>query len=403
MIVITILLAATLSVMITGLLEPRDSPPAAQLELETTDCNYTLVHQSGDALHANHTEIQGVNDSAPLGGKRLTAGTRQELEPVDDEIRVVWKGEADDTQVIARFDVEDTRSNCDSTTDVSGSDSTTGGEVYTYSGGNVESITANGTTTPLNATDDAQALGSVEHDITDDGRGDLPFVNSSGAVLATNGTNESTTVADSSDIDGNIEDSKTRVSSGTWNGSDTSVFFVNENHDTIYRATPSTAPETVATPGNGAQAISGIGDINGDGTDELVFADGSQQLRYLDPDGNIHKLQDGGAGQNNGIGAGSLADFNGDGTESVVFIDGSNNVKITNADGSTTTFSTTSAKKAPPTTGDIDDDGNQEIIYVGSDDGYLKYIDDVGGENNVAFLNDDDGNKIAGSDTTGVT
>jgi hypothetical protein len=46
---------------------------------------------------------------------------------------------------------------------------------------------------------------------------------------------------------------------------------VNETHDTLYRVTASGSPVAVATSGNGVQAVSGIGDVEGDGDDEIVY------------------------------------------------------------------------------------------------------------------------------------
>ena len=162
----------------------------------------------------------------------------------------------------------------------------------------------------------------------------------------------------------------------------------------------------VGTPGNGVQAVSGIGDVDGDGDDELVFADASQTLRYLEPDGTTVTFQDGQTGSNVGIGAGAVADLDGDGVASVVAVDGNNDVKIagnSSADGGegSTVITAADAEKSPPTVAD-DDDGDDEIVYPGRANGEVKYVDDVNGSNDVAYLHDDGGDRIDGSAGTGL-
>ncbi|PSP67827.1 hypothetical protein BRC85_04700 [Halobacteriales archaeon QS_1_69_70] len=161
----------------------------------------------------------------------------------------------------------------------------------------------------------------------------------------------------------------------------------------------------VATPGNGVQAVSGIGDVDGDGDDELVFADASQTLRYLEPDGTTVTFQDGQTGSNVGIGAGAVTDLDGDGVASLVAVDGNNDVKIagaSSADGGegSTVITAADAEKSPPTVADVD--GDDEIVYLGRANGEVNYVDDVSGNNDVAYLQDDGGDRIDGSAGTGL-
>lgn len=399
--VLVILLTVVTATMAFGLLEETSPAPSARLEMQEEDgCNYKFIHVAGDRIDGNRTDIQGVADSEALRGQQFSAGDTQELDPVTDEITLLWSADGtSESYVIGRFDVE-----------ADDGDGGWGcvGTLYTAESHSIDSIDGNnGSLTTLSATTDANALGSANSDLTGDGTADIPFIDSNGVLKLTNSTNGTTTIANGSSISGTIEHSKTRLGVGTWNGSDQSVFFVDGSHDTIYRVEASSSPTEVTTPSNGAQAVSGIGDIDGDGADELIFADGSQQLRYLEPDGTTKNLDDGQTGSNNGIGSGALADFDGDGTVSVAAIDGSNDVKIAGAptaDGGegTTIISAADARKAPPTAADIDDDGNDEIVYIGKDDGKLKYIDDVNGANRIHFVTDEDGNKIDGSEETGI-
>lgn len=398
MLVVVLLLAVTVASLAFGLVEEPSTAPMAQLDLQHDGCESVLVHEGGDTIDGNRTEIRGVADPDALKGRELAAGDRQRLEPRDGEIQVVWVDSAgDDSYVLSRFNVSgDGAWACHSEA------------VFTGLSNDIESIEGEGgAVRSWSAPSSADALGPAQRDLNGDGTADLPFVNADDDIVITSSTNETSTIAESSDIAGSIEGSKTRLGVGTWNGSDDSVFFVNENHDTIYRATTSGAPVAVATPGDGAQAISGVGDVDGDGAEELLFADGSQQLRYLEPDGSVHNLDNGQLGSNTGIGAGALADFDDDGTVSVVGVDGSNDLKIAGAptdEGGegTTVISTVNARKAPPTVADVDDDGDDEIVYVGKDAGRVKYVDDVGDGNDIAYLTDENGDRIDGSEDTGV-
>lgn len=396
---IVVLLSVVTTALAFGLLEESSPAPTTRFEIDDGACGYELRHVAGDRIDGDRIELEGADDADALAGRSFVAGDRQRIDPAADEIAVVWSAEGtDDSYVLAEFEV-----------DPDAGDGPWGcpGTVYTADTATIDSVDGDGgTVETLSATSDARALGPPL-DLTGDGTPDVPFVDGSGELKLTNSTNGTTTLADGSAIPGDIEHAKTRLGVGSWDGSDRSVFFVNENHDTLYRVTPSGTPVAVASPGNGVQAISGIGDVDGDGTDELIFADASQQLRYLEPDGTTENVDDGQTGSNNGIGAGALADFDDDGTVSVVVVDGSNDVKITGeptASGGegTTTLTAPDAAKAPPTVADVDGDGDDEIVYIGLAGGKLKYVDDVGGDDHVRYLEDDDGDRIDGSDGSGL-
>jgi len=285
--------------------------------------------------------------------------------------------------------------------------------VFFYDGSNVSVIDGNGSRVVSVATPTgAEALGPVTTDLTGDGRPDIPYVNSADEIVITNDSNATTTLATDADLPSSqIRSSKTRLFAGSWNGSPPSVFFVNENKDTIYRVAPGGSPQVVADSGtldDDAQAVLGTGDIDGDGDEELLFADGSQEVQYIDPDGSKGEVPNGGVGSNNGVGSGSIADFDDDGTVVVVTVDGSGAIKLVgdsppSGEGSEVLTADSEATKSPVTVADVDLDGENEIVYVGADDTKLKYVDDVRGSNTVKFLRDDDGDKIDAEDTTGVT
>lgn len=257
-----------------------------------------------------------------------------------------------------------------------------------------------GTETSL-APSGVNALGPSDADIDGDGSIDLPYVSSGGDLQITDSNGQTATLVDSAHPS-NPATSKTLLAVGSWKGSGTSVFYANGNNDRIYRIEDGGSPVEVAAPGDGAQAVMGIGDIDGDGTGELLFADGSQQVRYLEPDGTVTELQGGGAGSNNGIGVGQPPDFDGDGTVSTVIVDGSNNVKIVGGAESDETFTATDARKAPLTTADVDGDGAIEIVYVSTDGDRVKYVDDPRGTAQIEQMTDANGDPITADGEVGV-
>jgi hypothetical protein len=272
----------------------------------------------------------------------------------------------------------------------------------------LESIARDGgETSPLNPSG-VQALGPSKADLTGDGASDLPYIDSSGNLNISDGTGNTQTLVSDSDPS-NPAKSKTLMAVTEWKGSDTSVFYANKNNDKIYRVTDSGSPKLVATPGNGAQAVLGTGDIDGDGTDELLFADGSQQVRYLEPSGTTTELTGAGAASNNGIGVGQPLDFDGDGTVRVPIVtDNNGNLKIVGEAESTKTFPNTNSKKAPITASNVDGDSKPEVVYV-SDDGInngpdspLRYIDNPFGSSSVELLEDKNGDPIDGDGSLGV-
>lgn len=399
LIAVAVLLGVVAGTMVFNLTDDPEPAPEVRFEVESGACGHDIRHVAGEPIAGDRLRIDGVADNEAAADRRLTAGDVTRVDAVDDELAIVWSPpDEGESYVIERFDVDpDT-----------GLDVGCPGTLFTAEAGTIDVIDGNeSTVTALSATADAHALGPGRTDLTGDGTDDLPFVDGTGAIKLTNASNDTTTLADGSSIPGNVETQKTRLGVGTWNGSEPGVFFANENHDTLYRVSPDGPPVAVATPGDGVQAVSGVGDIDGDGTDELVFADASQQLRYLEPDGTVKNVPNGQTGSNNGIGAGGLADLDGDGTVRVVAVDGSNDLKLTGvstADGGegTTTLTAPNAAKASPTVADLDGDGTDEIGYVGIDAGKVKYVDGVGDTDETKHLLDDAGQLIDGSDGTGL-
>jgi hypothetical protein len=140
-------------------------------------------------------------------------------------------------------------------------------------------------------------------------------------------------------------------------------------------------------PPNGCGGVAGVNDIDDDGSDEMVFVDSSQQMRYLEQDGTTVKIQNGDVGSDKSAGFGSPADFDGDGVPEVPFIDGSNIPAVVTADGTKTKLNADGiAKKAAIAPVDLDGDGTPEFTFLDIDSGEIRYIDDVLGSNTVKTL-----------------
>ncbi len=229
---------------------------------------------------------------------------------------------------------------------------------------------------------DIQVTGPQTKDLDGDGELEIPYVNDSTYVYAIDRSKGVTVLFNASKHSGisNVATDKSRMAVGTWNNSAISVFFTNKNQEHIYRADTSSA-ERVISPPNSVRAVAAIFDIDEDGADELLFVDGSQQLRYVEEDGStIVEIQNGGVGENNGLGVGSPADFDGNGTPRVAYIDSSGYLSLITADGTKTILteggSKIQADKAPVAAFDWDGDGETEIVYVTGSKLYL--ADDVG-------------------------
>mgnify|MGYP007124880465 FL=1 len=258
---------------------------------------------------------------------------------------------------------------------------------------------------------DVAVLGTAA-DIDGDGRSEQPFTNSSGVIKTVEAINTSTgaqkrneTTLVPAGASVNPSTSKSAMVTGQFNGSESSVFFTNSNSNKLFRVDSSGDVTTVAQ--TGADALSAIGDIDGDGTNELVFADSSQNLKYLEPgpNGGVKSLGPT-ADSNNGIGigVGQLFNVDGDSADEALFVN-SNNIKAIDANdgGATALTQSGSAAKSPITTADTDGDGAQEILFLDSSNSDIKYVDDVGGANQVRPVVNATGTPVTGSRDVGLT
>jgi hypothetical protein len=255
-------------------------------------------------------------------------------------------------------------------------------------------------------------------DLDDDGNVGVVFVqeNPNGAEQALKVIDKDATSPTTYSLPHSVKAQKSLLNVGTWEDSGPSAFYVaaTGNGDQIFHLNLNIGNvDAIANPQNGVDAIIGIADIDGDGNDELVFSDGSEDTRYVEQDDPVDKsfaeVPDGGAGSNNNIGIGScLADVDGDGSATVPIVEGSNQIKLVDALGVDDTIVTGSANeqaaKTPLAWADVDDDGTPELVYLENNNSpaELKYVDDVGGANSFKVLRDDDGDRIPADTERGI-
>ena len=264
--------------------------------------------------------------------------------------------------------------------------------IYTDSNNNV--TTAENSTETNTLAANADVLGPLVADIDTDGNDDIPYVPAGNTdtvhIVNPDGTDE--TELSSTDAKG----STSLLGVGRWNDTRTSVYFADGDSSIIYRTNPSEGDVKVVEPEKGVKAVAGPGDIDGDGTNELLYADGSQVLRYFESGAGpgiakgtkIHDI-----GSSNSLGR--PADFDGDGTARIPVVDGSGRLLLVDSNGDETELDS-SVTKSPVAAVDWDDDGELEVMYL--KDGSLKYVDDITGSQTV-----EDTGITEPRQTTGVT
>lgn len=332
-----------------------------------TTAPYSIRYENGDQVAGKYTLIIDKNrsalrdspyDSAPMAVRALYSATLRlsyDSEQVDYESSVVVEPER-----------------------------TPDGEPYDVfrqireivfvnaSTGYLSSVHPDGTVTKYDATG-VEAIGPKQRDFDDDGREEIPYVNSSGTLKLIDAANNTRTVATGASA------SKTLLGVGTWRGA-TSVYYVNtSDNGFVYRANWTGSgfgtPTKVLVGGNGVEAgaVAGVGDYNDDDDADLLFAGTSQNLHYIDGGG----VTDVGRtlGQNNGIGVGAPRQFDGTGLIRVPLVDGSQNVGLLNYKNEKTALTSSNVAAKSPVAGvNWVGAGAWEVVYLDASTGELKYV-----------------------------
>lgn len=238
----------------------------------------------------------------------------------------------------------------------------------------------------------ADVVGANAADIVSDGNADIPYAaqKDKRQVYATD-VGAATDTAIQKGKKPQLKKKKTRLALRPWPPASLSgnlILAADKNSSRIVGVDADGNTEIIANPGNGCGGVAGVKDIDGDGDLEMVFVDGSQQIRYLEQDGTTVKVQNGGVGSNNSTGFGAPAEFpGGPSRPEIPFIDGSQNVALVTHDGTKTVLNSNGvAKKAAVAPVDIDGDGLLEFMFLGNSSGQIKYIDDVRAGNSVRTL-----------------
>lgn len=271
--------------------------------------------------------------------------------------------------------------------------------IYEDKTGGVTVLEGNGGHTTAVGPSNIDAVGPPGAALSSAGTPALPYIEG-GSLKLTDTDGNTETLVDGGDPEAPKGDN-TVIATGTWQGSDESVFYAGSGSSTLYRVDSGGSPQTVATPGDGVDGVVGTGDIDGDGETELVFVGSSQQVRYINQGGTVDKLDNAGIGSNNALGAGALVQL--DGQTWVLLVDGSQDIALVTDDGGNKKEILSSGAKAPPTAADVDTDGSSEIVYVQKNN-KLGYIDDPLRTNaTTGSLVDSSGANIKVTEQIGVT
>lgn len=220
---------------------------------------------------------------------------------------------------------------------------------------------------------------------------EIPYIDGNGTLrlVATDGTERTLTTEGTSP-----RTSKSILATGSWNGSGSAVFYATGS--AIYRVAPGdTGPTHIATLGNSAKAVLGVIDIDEDGTEELVYVDGSAIIRYLKPAKTTeHKV--GGFGANNQFGVGRPIQT--DAGPRIPIVGGSGEVALRHPDGSKTKLTNGStATKTALATREVDGSGTPDVAFVNTN-GNVDYVTDLTGTSTPEPFTDGDGDQITGVD-----
>ena len=275
--------------------------------------------------------------------------------------------------------------------------------------GDVTVLEENATETQSIGPSNIKTLGLTGEDLTKP----VPYVEdegNGGSVKITDTDGNTKTLVDGSfSATPNPKTNNTLVTTGTWNGSGPSVFYAGSDNDRLYRVNETGSPEEVLNPDNvnnlgSIKAVMDIGDIDGDNERELVFVDGNPYIGYLNQDGTVDRFTSYTVGSNNGLGAGELVELAG--TVWALYVDDNDNneIALLTDDGGTreeTIATSTQVAKSPLTAADVDGDGDEELVFVDTNN-EVHYVNNPAGSQVTRQLVDSAGNPITANEQVGV-
>jgi flagellar protein FlaG len=264
--------------------------------------------------------------------------------------------------------------------------------VYTTPTGWLESVSPDGTVTNYSVT--AAAIGPEAIDFDGDDRLEVPFVHANGTLGTVDRSGEAEHLATGA------ETNATLLAVGTWRHG-TSVFYVNESDGGyLYRVGPDSGPERVFADGSPieASAIGGLADYNDDGDLDLVYADPSANVTYVD--GKTAHDVGRTVGTGPGVGIGAPREFDGSAPPRAPFVDAGGDVALLSAGNGKTALTGSGPAASAPVAGlDWTGNGDREVVFVDASSGTLYYVRLDG---TVVEITDDGGDPIAADPETGA-
>lgn len=225
------------------------------------------------------------------------------------------------------------------------------------------------------------AIGPFRKNVDGDGNKELPFVNANDniEIVDRNGNTEI--------IDDSTRANSVHIGSGDWDN-DPTVEVVYVRDDSLYSASSSESASPIQRPnGNAfsASSVAGIGDIDGDGSEEIVYVAPNNNLKYIDQNsGGQNKPEDLGVSVPDSNAVGRLADFDDDGTLEVPYYNGASGIEFADQNEQRATLTPeTGATAAPIGAFDYVGDSTPEIIYVGNNNNYIRYVNPDNGNSGI--------------------
>jgi len=265
------------------------------------------------------------------------------------------------------------------------------------------SLNQRAVTNPMQNNQNIDALGPLAYPSS--GGLSAPFIKNRNKIKTTGGEEFL--------LDAKAHNESTLLGVGSFNGSPVSIFYAGRGSGGIYCVHTDGAESLGDNSEFTAKAVAGIGDINDDGNDELVFVDSDKSVEYLTDSGEVEST-DISVGSTNSIGQpveiGNRI--------KIPIISEDNEIKLIKpSDNSgfstedvTVNGEVVQAAQAPLTVIDIDGDSNPEIVYIsknsstgsGGSDPKLKYIDDPLADASIMLVKNNNGNAIPASSNVGV-